>query len=84
MYFAAQYPYDFAECGYCLLMHKWDICEDWRHVEMSRMAKESIPHGGIGPEKREVFTNLRELFRNFYTQWPAEATVEQPELVKAD
>jgi len=84
MYFAAQYPYDLAECGFCLLMHKWGCCKDSRHVEMSRMVKESIPHGGIGTEKREVYTNLRELFRDFYPQQPAEAAVEQPELVKAD
>ena len=83
-YYRAEYPYDLAECGLCLLMHKHDPCQDHKHAEIGRVAKEILPGGEIWSKSgtRRTFTNLRELFRDFYPQQPVEAPVRQPEFVK--
>jgi hypothetical protein len=80
----AEYPYDWAECGKCVAMHADGDCQDPAHEEFSRVAKKVLPYYWFdalfdeGEMVREKFTNLRELFRDFYPQQPVETPVEQP------
>jgi hypothetical protein len=70
----AEYPYDWAECGKCVAMHADGDCLYPKHLDFSRTAKEVLPKWWLDalyeePEiTLEKFTNLRELFRDFYPQ----------------
>jgi hypothetical protein len=88
----AAYPYDWAECGKCLAMHADGDCQDPAHQEFSRIAKQFLPEWWLdalrdeGEVTREKFTNLRELFREFYPQQPVAQQKEEqhePETVEA-
>jgi len=68
-YLQAEYPYDFANCGFCILAHKVGQCDLPEHAELVRAAIELLRGRSLWSDPNstcEVFTNLRELFREFY------------------
>jgi hypothetical protein len=67
------YPYDIATCGACITRHAEGQCNLPEHREFSRVAAEVLgdqtrAYRRQDPEAVRKFTNLRELFRDFYPQ----------------
>ncbi len=79
----AQYPYDFASCGLCILMHTRES-NKCKHTEMALTSTEQLGENVCSQfregsdqwlvKNRERITALRELFANCY---PTNRTSEQ-------
>jgi hypothetical protein len=79
----AKYPYDRATCGSCLAQHAEGLCDKPEHAHMATVTKEILGLWifaiQVKPDEvREKFTNLRELFRDFYPQQANEEKHERP------